>query len=300
VVPGRVKSLLQDKEWQSLVLNQDRLVSLLDIHTTLRYFLKSKPSETLAVQDSMDEKLKKFRAKFVPNEAGLLKEVSSLRHCDNMARAEFGCLCRPDAAQLSIDNKIKLLGLFGCEMFQGGSLCGCTTLSVVSATKLTNPGEDTFENLVALEMENGQGIRTLLQINLNKNNRRIKVSSIASNLDCASDLSKEDDILDHIDDKIVEPGVRKTVESLYTEGGLECLFLVELSVPGVSTVQLVNTCPSEVELKLEFRTETAFYLHLGEHVSRVGAGRLDPVNVFIEQNGGQPVWEYSLLEAESM
>ena len=38
----------------------------------------------------------------------------------------------------------------------------------------------------------------------------------------------------------------------------------------------------------------------GEHVSRVGAGRLDPVNVFIEQNGGQPVWEYSLLEAESM
>ncbi|XP_023340079.1 uncharacterized protein LOC111710247 [Eurytemora carolleeae] len=267
IVPGRAKDVLIDIEWQGLVGNQDRLISHLDVYHTFRWMIKTKPSEMVGMKD-LDVDLLEFNKKYMSSREGLIADISRQRQCKDLPRSGFGCLCRPEAQLLTINPTIQLLGVFGCENIEDGRLCGCNTLAVVSATKEQYPGDDMHINLATIELENGLGTRSAVQINVNKQTMKIKISSIASNLDCGGDLSKDDDILDHIDEKMVEPGIKKSIESLYTENEVECFFLVESSTAGLSVVQLVNSCTAEIRVKLEFRVENVFYMRTDTNVAK--------------------------------
>ncbi|WAQ97890.1 hypothetical protein MAR_022263 [Mya arenaria] len=89
IIPERVQSLFTRSQLDALIVNQQRLVSMLDVHYTIKYIIMQL-SPSSAGQNSVSE----FNKQFNVTEYGLFKEVSRHQTCSLIPRVMPNlCIC---------------------------------------------------------------------------------------------------------------------------------------------------------------------------------------------------------------
>merc|ERR1719154_258029 len=170
IFPHRLRSLIPDKNWQNLLTNQDRLLSLLDLHYTLLHLLTTTPIKSpgpgLPLATTLSPTHITFRARYVPSTQGLLSELPQGRLCPDLPRSQFLCQCKPTITTLG---KGKGDGLgevitqwWNLQNNRGETSCARLSLSEVVKLEFNSYGkEDNFyraEVEVLVELESEQGV----------------------------------------------------------------------------------------------------------------------------------------------
>ncbi|KAH3843009.1 uncharacterized protein LOC127876688 [Dreissena polymorpha] len=92
IVPKELKHLLTESQMNALIVNQKRLISILDLHYTLTYIIHYVISMK---GESYNFKVTEFNKQFNVTERGLLEEISPQRTCSNLPRIMPNlCICK--------------------------------------------------------------------------------------------------------------------------------------------------------------------------------------------------------------
>jgi hypothetical protein len=94
IIPKSVQSMLTANQMQALKINQNRLISLLDLHYTISYIIQLLQNENNS-ETSLDNDVNDFNKQFNVSEEGLLTEISASRTCSIMPRIMPNlCICK--------------------------------------------------------------------------------------------------------------------------------------------------------------------------------------------------------------
>jgi len=332
IFPHRTRSLLPDISWQNLLTNQDRLSSLLDLHYTLLHLpfttTTKSPGPGLPLTTTLSPTYITFHARYVPSPQGLLSELPKSRLCTDLPRSQFLCQCKPTVTTLG---RGKGEGL-GDVITQWWNLqnnrgdTSCARLSLVKVVKLEvssyGQGDNFYRAVVevVVELESEQGVemkdkdskirlRGLIDQELKRGMLSIVVNEVGEmvrgKMECIQQFDTQEESRKDVGKYVVRirEGYGGRLDSLFTENGVDCLWLVVRQFEGsrVVMVQLASACLNQVEAVLDFRVgEATMAYSRGEQRVGVMQGEVIMVNVFMSKFNmvEAPIWEYVLLDID--
>lgn len=323
--PHRTRSLLSDPGWQSLLTNQDRLASLLDLHFTLIRLLKinknipelPRPSATTLSPSHLA-----FLSRYVPNPKGLMSEISVGRYCPDLPRSEFLCQCQP--VREVWKGKGEGLGevvtqWWNMQNSRGETSCVRVSMEQLSSAQFSTYGQgDTFyrvEVRLVVELESEHGVelkekgskiklKGLIDQEISSGNIKIVVEGEVNEKKlCIQQFNTQEESRREVGWYVdrVRSVLGGRLDSLFTENGVDCLWLVvrQLEAGTVIMVQLASSCSNQVEAVLDFRVgEGTIAQSRGEQRVVMNQGEVLMANVFMGKFTTMelPSWEYVLLD----
>lgn len=326
--PHRTRSLLPDLSWQNLLTNQDRMTSLLDLHFTLLRILEvqnESPGPPRPSATTLSPTHLAFLSRYVPNTHGLLSEVPQSRHCPDIPRSQFLCQCRPTTTDMG-KGKGEGLGEVVTQWWnllnsRGETSCARVSLFELNSAKISSYGQgDSFyraEVRLVVELESEHGVEVqekgskiilkgLLDQKVESGNLRIEVEvdgKLKEKLMCIQQFDTQEESRREVGRYVdkVRSVLGGRLDSLFTENGVDCLWLVVRQLDGgtVIMVQLASSCSNQVEAVLDFRVgEGTIAFSRGEQRVGVNQGEVVMINVFMGKfiTVEMPSWEYVLLD----
>jgi len=322
--PHRTRSLLPDLSWQNLLTNQDRMTSLLDLHFTLLRLLEvqnESPGPPRPSATTLSPSHLAFLSRYVPNSHGLLSEVPQNRHCPDLPRSQFMCQCKPTTTDMGRGKGEVVTQWWNLLNSRGDTSCARVSLFQLISAEISSYGQgDTFyraEVRVVVELESEHGVEVqekgskihlkgLLDQEVGSGNLRIEVEveeGVREKLMCIQQFDTQEESRREVGRYVdkVRSVLGGRLDSLFTENGVDCLWLVVRQMEGgtVIMVQLASSCSNQVEAVLDFRVgEGTIAFRRGEQRVGVNQGEVVMINVFMGKFNTveMPSWEYVLLD----
>ena len=284
-LPHRVRSLLPDLAWRSLLASQHQLTSLHDLHLGL------------ASLASLSHEARPGPA------SGLLSPLPP-RHCSSLARPQFDCVCRPEARGLEEADLRTGLGeavtqLHNLQLSRDtNTVCARLRLArVLQADINTYPGDNNFVRiilvLVLVADNQEENLETViagtvdLQVEsqtLRLDQWRLEVGDQQSPVfGCLQQYSSMEEnrlsVLRAVERE--KDSQTSLLQNIFNENTLDCLWLLTRQFgPKVKLVELYSACLSEVEVVIRLKPgDDTLAWREGEHRTLIGSGETALINV---------------------
>ena len=302
-IPHRVKSLLSESSWQSLLINQPRLLSLLDLHHSLTSL------SSLSQQDSG-----------FSSAGGLLSPLPA-RDCSHLPRAQFDCLCQPQKARLEADQLRTGLGevitqLHNLQLTRDTqTVCARRSMArVLQAEINTYHQQEDFIRMVAVVLlvtenqeENSETVITgsldlqLKSRTLRLDQKRLETDRQSLVFGCLQQYSTGEENRRSVTEYVGrERTAGSVVQNIFNENSIDCLWLVTRQFGNkISMVELASSCLSDVEVFTEFKIgEETLSWRAGEHKAVISSGENALINVCMVEmeNESSPDCQTRLLD----
>ena len=282
-IPHRVKSLLSESSWQSLLTNQPRLLSLLDLYPSL---------SSLASLSHQDSGI---------SSPGLLSSLPG-RECGLLPRAQFDCLCRPHQTRLEEDQLRTGLGevitqLHNLQLTRDTqTVCARRTMAeVIQADIQTYPQDEKTYRLVAVvllvtdsqEEDTETVISGSVDLHLEAGTLRLEQKRLKTDrqslvFGCLQQYSTGEENRRTVTEYVSrERSAGSTVQNIFNENSVDCLWLVTRHIGDkVQLVELASACLEDVEVFIELRPgEKTLSWRRGEHKTVMSSGENSLINV---------------------
>ena len=309
-IPHKVRSMMAESSWQNLIINQHSLVSMIDLHDTLMSLLT-------VTRDTEDRR----------SPHGLFSADLDTRQCAGLPRGQFDCVCQPQVT--SMDREIMeavadiLASLHNSDLARStDTVCARLGLeAVVNGEVSTHGPDDDFLQLqvvfvlVPSDEEDDEELRDsktvitgaieldLVTKTLQLNTWQYDKTQRVSRFGCIQQYSSQEDvragILRWLEIERVKSGVK--VDSVFTENGMDCIWMVSKRFPGTNLASLVMAAacdnPVEVTVKTNLKDGDSLVWTKGERKLTLVSGEIALVNVIMSpiQSSRAPDWDYSLV-----
>ena len=311
-IPHKVRSIMAESSWQNLIINQNSLVSLLDVHDTLLALLN-----VTGYSEAED--------RWPPH--GLLTADLASRQCAGLPRGQFDCVCQPQVT--SMDRELMeavadiLASLHNSDLARStDTVCARLGLEAVVYGEVSTHGpDDDFLQLQVVfvlvpsdeeddeELKDSKTVITgtieldLVSKTLELNTWQYDRTQRVSRFGCIQQYSSQEDvragILRWMEAERLKAGVK--VDSVFTENGMDCIWMVSKRFPETNLASLVMAAacdnPVEVTVKTNLKDSDSLVWNKGERKLTLVSGEIALVNVIMSpiQSSRAPDWDYSLV-----
>lgn len=311
-IPHKVRSMMAESSWQNLIINQNSLVSMIDLHDTLLSLLN-------VTRDTEAEDRR--------SPHGLFTADLDTRQCAGLPRGQFDCVCQPQVT--SMDREVMeavadiLASLHNSDLARStDTVCARLGLEAVVYGEVSTHGpDDDFLQLqvvfvlVPSDEEDDEELRDsktvitgtleldLVSKTLQLNTWQYDKTQRVSRFGCIQQYSSQEDvragILRWMEIERVKSGVK--VDSVFTENGMDCIWIVSKRFPGTNLASLVMAAacdnPVEVTVKTNLKDGDSLVWTKGERKLTLVSGEIALVNVIMSpiQSSRAPDWDYSLV-----
>ena len=311
-IPHKVRSMMAESSWQHLIINQNSLVSMLDLHNTLLSLLNV--TRDTEVEDRWPRH-------------GLLTADLDTRQCAGLPRGQFDCVCQPQVTPMGQEMMEAvadiLASLHNSDLARSSdTVCARLGLEAVVYGEVSTHGpDDDFLQLQVVfvlvpseeeedeELKDTKSVITgtieldLVSKTLQLNTWQYDKTQRVTRFGCIQQYSSQEDvragILKWIERERVKSGVK--VDSVFTENSLDCIWMVSKRFPETNLASLVMAAacdnPVEVTVKTNLKNEDSLVWSKGERRLTLVSGEIALVNLIMSpiQSSRSPDWDYSLV-----
>ena len=300
LIPHRVRSLLPDLSWRSLLQAQHKLTSLHDLQLTLNSLA------ALSSQSSQSE------LSVSPSPAGLLSPLPA-RHCSSLARPQFDCVCRPrhtrlEEAELRAGLAELITQLHNLQLSRStDTVCARLRLArVLQADINTYSSDNNFYRIIlvlGLVADNQEeNLETVIAgtVDLQVESQTLRLDQWrlgvgdqrSQTFGCLQQYSSIEENRLSVLRAVERERATDTslLQNIFNENTVDCLWLLTRQFgPMMKLVELYSACLSEVEVVLELKPcDDTLAWREGEQRTLIGSGETALINVcMVELEGGK-------------